>query len=488
MDNDDFNEQDNYQNQEEDRNQDSSLPQDLDSLNLDQTRGLFKPPVGGGAPAGAAATGAGQVGAEGAAATGAAGAAEGAVASGGMAAGTAATGGATAAGGAAAAGGTAAASAGGAAAAGAASGAAAGAAAGTAAGGAAVAATPVGWIAIGIGIFIAIAILLIIFFKGGSGGDFPPEDGITTQGAGGTNAGGAGTTTGANGDIGCFTSMSSSDIDNYFSNRGYMFFNNTGTSLAASAEKYKINPALIIAIGTAESGLGNAYQNSPETLGKKNAFGLMGSGGLMSFSSWEEGADLAFQSVASYNCTTIECIGNKYAPVGASNDPTNLNSNWISAVKSILAEIPHSPCTPPSNTTSEWPIKKPLPICQVTQYPGNDFSHPYLNAVDLGIPHGTPIYSTMDGTITALQVYSFTCDASCPPYGYGTYVKITNGDYWSIYAHFIPNTVSHLSPGQTVKAGDYLGQVDNTGYSKGDHLHYELSWSQSFPDYSTACK
>lgn len=420
----------------------------------------------------------------GGAGTGAAGSAtEGAAAAEGAgAAGSAAAGGTGAAG----ASGAGAGAAGGAAAGAAGSAAAAGAAGGTAAAGTAVAATPVGWIAIGIGIAIAIIFIIIFFFSKGSGGAIS-DDQTGASGTDGTP--GSGANPNASSDISCYTSMSGDDMNTYFASNGYMFFNNTGTSLAEFAEKYKINPALIIAIGRTESQLGNAYQSDPEALAKKNAFGLMGTGGLMAFSSWEEGADIAYKSVASYNCTTLECIQQSYAPVGASNDPNNLNLHWLNSVRSILSEIPHTSCQPPAGTNiSDWPIQKPISSCSVTQRPGEGFSHPNLNAVDLGLPHGTQIYSTMDGT-ASINIYPHNCFGGCPAgQGLGTYVKVSNENSWAIYAHFIPDSVSHLSQGQAIKKGDYLGQVDNTGYSDGDHLHYELSPDLTFPDYDSACK
>ncbi len=59
-------------------------------------------------------------------------------------------------------------------------------------------------------------------------------------------------------------------------------------------------------------------------------------GGLMSFSSLEEGIDkMASNLKRNYidkGLTTIEQIQKKYAPVGAANDPNGLNKNWINGV------------------------------------------------------------------------------------------------------------------------------------------------------------
>lgn len=346
--------------------------------------------------------------------------------------------------------------------------------------------TPVGWIAAGIGIFLFI--IIFFFFFSGSGGISLP--GFSGGGQDSPAAGGSGRSP-LPSDLNCYTSMTAQDMDSVFLQNGYLFFPGTGSSLATSAERYKINPAFIIAIGIQESALGNAYQGSPETLAKKNAFGLIGSDGLMSFGSWEEGADVAFQSVASYNCNTLECVAGIYAPIGAGNDPTNLNQYWLDGVKAALARIPYKTCLPPpgaSGSISDWPIQKPISSCSITQKPGETFSHPDLNAVDISLPHGTPVYSTFDGAVTTLNIYQYNCFGGCPPgQGKGTYITITNGDVWAIFAHLIPESVSHLVLGQQIKKGDYLGQVDNTGYSSGDHLHYELPWGQAFPDYNSVC-
>ncbi len=344
---------------------------------------------------------------------------------------------------------------------------------------------PVVWAIVG---FLVLLLLFFLLFKGGEGISAPRS---SDEGQSVSLPGSPPGTPPAPSDLTCYNSMTAEEMDSFFLQNGYLFFPGTGSSIAASALNYKLNPAFIIAIGIQESALGNAYQNLPETLSKKNAFGLIGTGGLMGFTTWEEGADMAAKSVASYNCSTIECVANIYAPIGAGNDPGNLNQYWIEGVRAALSRIPYRTCLPPPGapgSISDWPIQKPVSSCSITQRPGETFSHPDLNAVDISLPHGTPVYSTLDGSITTLNIYQYNCFGACPPgQGLGTYVKVVSGEIWAIFAHLIPESVSHLSPGQQIKKGDYLGQVDNTGYSSGDHLHYELPWGQSFPDYNSAC-
>lgn len=59
-------------------------------------------------------------------------------------------------------------------------------------------------------------------------------------------------------------------------------------------------------------------------------------GGLMTFSTLQEGIDkMASNLKRNYidkGLTTIEQIQKKYAPNGAENDPTNLNSHWTAGV------------------------------------------------------------------------------------------------------------------------------------------------------------
>ena len=90
---------------------------------------------------------------------------------------------------------------------------------------------------------------------------------------------------------------------------------------------------------------------------------------------------------------------------------------------------------------------------------GYHSSHP---ALDFGIEVGTPVKSTMSGTVT----YAGWNDE-----GYGNLVIVDNGSYQTYYGHLesIPVTV-----GQQVSSGEIIGLSGNTGNSTGPHLHYEI--------------
>lgn len=84
------------------------------------------------------------------------------------------------------------------------------------------------------------------------------------------------------------------------------------------------------------------------------------------------------------------------------------------------------------------------------------------NGLDIGIPVGTPIQTTMDGQVV---------HAGWNHQGYGNLVIVENGEYRTYYAHLssIP-----VSVGETVQAGSTIALSGNTGNSTGPHLHYEI--------------
>lgn len=274
--------------------------------------------------------------------------------------------------------------------------------------------------------------------------------------------------------LSCSTSMTAEDINKFFDSKGYYNFSGTGQFFYNAVQNFKINPALIIAIGIQESSLGNIYKGKAEE-NFKNAFGLMQGNSLMRFDSWTDGINVAFRTVNSFNCSTIECIGQKYAPLGASNDPKNLNQHWVPGVKNHLNATAQSSCAPQlaQETKPDLPSGWPT-VGKISQGPYEGFSHKGQNAIDILNSTSAPVYSTLSGTVTE-AIYQ---DPS-PNIGYGVQVIIRNGQTGAevLFAHLISQSNSHLKVGQSVNKGDLVGMTDNTGYSTGTHLHYEIRGS-----------
>ncbi|MFA5620367.1 MAG: M23 family metallopeptidase [Weeksellaceae bacterium] len=94
--------------------------------------------------------------------------------------------------------------------------------------------------------------------------------------------------------------------------------------------------------------------------------------------------------------------------------------------------------------------------------------HPILKigklhkGMDFSAPVGTPIYATADGKVEVAGVMG----------GYGNVVKINHGyGYQTLYGHM---SKIKTRAGKSVKRGDIIGYVGNTGLSTGPHLHYEV--------------
>lgn len=90
------------------------------------------------------------------------------------------------------------------------------------------------------------------------------------------------------------------------------------------------------------------------------------------------------------------------------------------------------------------------------------------NGIDMACAEGTPIYATRNGQV---EIAKWSDSA-------GNYVQINHGDgYRSVYMHM---THYIVSSGQYVQAGQTIGYVGNTGASKGNHLHFGVSYNGTY--------
>lgn len=95
------------------------------------------------------------------------------------------------------------------------------------------------------------------------------------------------------------------------------------------------------------------------------------------------------------------------------------------------------------------------------------------NGLDLRAVRWQPVYAAHDGIVTEIQT------EEARGLGIGVvslekrFFEETNSKefYKTRYWHFIALNVHR---GDKVKTGDLLGYADSTGYSSGDHLHFEL--------------
>ena len=110
-----------------------------------------------------------------------------------------------------------------------------------------------------------------------------------------------------------------------------------GQAFIDAGRKYGMTPDQVkigMAIAMLETGKGtsSAFRN------KNNSMGISpNGGGPRSFGSVEEGIDYGMRNLKrnyfDKGLTTIEQIGAVYAPIGADNDPRNLNQHWVKGVR-----------------------------------------------------------------------------------------------------------------------------------------------------------
>jgi TP901 family phage tail tape measure protein len=130
----------------------------------------------------------------------------------------------------------------------------------------------------------------------------------------------------------------------------------SGSLMEKYGNMYGISPALLAAIAMHETGNGT----SSAVRNKNNAFGIMGSNGLKSFTSLEESikyaASLLKKNYIDKGLTTVEAIQKKYAPVGVANDPTGLNKNWVNGVNKFISLVSGATKSVTSNNSSSGGI------------------------------------------------------------------------------------------------------------------------------------
>lgn len=95
--------------------------------------------------------------------------------------------------------------------------------------------------------------------------------------------------------------------------------------------------------------------------------------------------------------------------------------------------------------------------------PFTGIKQPHLG-VDLAADIETPVYATADGIV-------YSVERDC---GLGRVVKIDHQyGYLTVYGHL---SQIRVTAGQSVKRGEFIGTVGNTGLTTGPHLHYEVHY------------
>lgn len=119
-----------------------------------------------------------------------------------------------------------------------------------------------------------------------------------------------------------------------------------------------------------------------------------------------------------------------------------------------------------ANTTpSIWPVKGHITSSYGSRqdpFNGRGAFHP---GIDLSAPYGTPVIASADGNVVSAEWEGAL--GHCVRIGHG------RSGFRTIYGHLKEYFVR---PGQSVRRGEVIGLVGNSGRTTGKHLHYEVHY------------
>lgn len=258
---------------------------------------------------------------------------------------------------------------------------------------------------------------------------------------------------------------------------------NYGDYILSYSQEKGVDPVLVMAIMTLETGYGTSdaliYNNNPGgNMDPKTNWET-----LMSFRTMEDGINFTINNIARLvlqeGLVTIEDLGNVYAPLGAKNDPKGLNKNWIPAVTKFTNDLGGltQNCTKLGDLEfvdgMAWVVPATKRITSGFGKRSCKGCSSFHNGLDISIgpgqSYGLEVVSLADGEVAQSLggcVENRPCSSS-----WGNHVMIDHGNgLFTIYAHF---TDTFVTKGQKVEAGDVIGTIGNTGSSQGAHLHFE---------------
>ncbi|MFD2176078.1 peptidoglycan DD-metalloendopeptidase family protein [Veronia pacifica] len=113
------------------------------------------------------------------------------------------------------------------------------------------------------------------------------------------------------------------------------------------------------------------------------------------------------------------------------------------------------------------------PIYENTEQFADTPSRDLHIGLDLGVPSGTPCFSPLKATVHSVADHQHQGD-------YGPTVilrhQIEKVVFFTLFGHLASETLSHLTPGQTLAAGELLGWVGEKSENGGwaPHLHLQI--------------
>lgn len=134
-------------------------------------------------------------------------------------------------------------------------------------------------------------------------------------------------------------------------------------------------------------------------------------------------------------------------------------------IDQIVAEIDRQkhPGNEPTGKLS-WPIPGPIHITELFGMRHDPINGVWEmhNGIDLGCPTGTTLLAPADGVVEYEGRFS----------GYGNMLMLQCGQHMTLVFGHLKSFIA--KKGQSVKRGQVIALTDNTGWSTGPHLHFEV--------------
>jgi len=140
--------------------------------------------------------------------------------------------------------------------------------------------------------------------------------------------------------------------------------------------------------------------------------------------------------------------------------------------------LPGDPDSVPGNGASyraPFSVGTSFPVTQTYPDSVTHLTRDSMYAVDIAMPVGTDIVAARDGVVFDVSSTNFAGGPDADQYAdLANLVRILHDDgTFAVYAHLNWNSI-RVNPGDRVRAGQYIADSGNTGFSSGPHLHFAV--------------
>jgi len=155
-----------------------------------------------------------------------------------------------------------------------------------------------------------------------------------------------------------------------------------------------------------------------------------------------------------------------------------LGGTAVPSVQYRYGYLPGDPsAAPDSGATYRAPfsVGTSFPITQTYPDSLTHLTRDSMHAVDIAMPVGTDIVAARGGVVFDVASTNFKGGPDASQYAdLANIVRILHDDgTYAVYAHLNWNSI-RVNPGDRVKAGQYIADSGNTGFSSGPHLHFAV--------------